>query len=62
MLRFFEKKRFLVDLKAKYYLLETKMLGVETEWLRLGDIARGTEVGLQGLDVILQICRLGGHF
>ena len=34
MLRLF-KKRFLVDEKAKYFLLETKMQDVETEWQRL---------------------------
>ena len=37
MLRFFEKKRFLLDVKAKHFLLETKMQGVETEWRRPGD-------------------------
>ena len=41
--------------KAKYFLLETKMWDVETEWRRLGDVARDTEV-------ILKIWRLGGHF
>jgi len=35
----FKKKRFLVDVKTKYFLLETKMWGVETEWRRLGDVS-----------------------
>ena len=53
MLRFFEKKRFLVDVKAKYFLLETKMWDVETEWRRLSDLARGTETVSRGLKVIM---------
>ena len=61
MLKFF-KKRFLVIVKAKYFLMETKMRGVETEWRRLGDVAKGTETVSRGLEVILQIWRLGCHF
>ena len=38
------------------------MLGVETKWRRLEDVSRGTETVLQGLEVILQIWRLGGQF
>ena len=33
------------------------MRGVETEWQRLGDIARGTEVVLRGLEAF---CKSGG--
>ena len=55
MLRFFEKKRFLVDIKANYFLMETKVWGVETEWCRLGDVIKGTETVLRGPEVILQI-------
>ena len=51
-----------MDVKTKYFLLETKMWGVETEWRRLGDIARGTETVSWGLEVLLEIWRLGGHF
>ena len=58
----FRKKRLLVDVKAKYFLLKTKMQGVETEWRRLGDVVRGTETVFLGLEFILQIWRLGGHF
>ncbi len=29
---------------------------------RLGDVARGTETVLRGLEVILEIWRLGGNF
>ena len=58
----FRKKRLLVDVKAKYFLLKTKMRGVETEWRRLGDEVRGTETVFLGLEFILQIWRLGGHF
>ena len=47
MLRFFEK-RFLIDVKANYFLL-TNMQGVETEWLRLSDVASGTEKIFSGL-------------
>ena len=38
------------------------MRGVETKWRRLGDVATGTETNTRGLEVILQIWRLGGHF
>ena len=36
-------------------------MGVETKWHGLGDISRGTEIFLMGLEVILFIRRLGGH-
>jgi len=52
----FHKKRFLVDVKAKYFLLETKMQGVETELQE----ARRRFPG--AMEVILQIWRLRGHF
>ena len=61
MLRISEE-RFLVDIKAKYFFIGAKMRGVENGREELGD---GTEAGrpvLQGLEVILQIRRLGGHF
>jgi len=38
------------------------MRGVETNWQRLGDVKTGTETNTRGLEVILQIWRLGGHF
>ena len=38
------------------------MRGVETKWRRLEDVAKGMETVLRGLEVILQIWRLGGHF
>ena len=38
------------------------MRGVETKWRGLGDVARSTETVSQGLEVILQILRLGGYF
>ena len=44
-----------MEVKAKYFLLETKMRGVETEWRRLGDVARDTETVSGGLEVILKI-------
>ena len=43
MLRLFEKKRVLMDVKAKYFLLETKIRNVETKLWRLGDLGRGAE-------------------
>ena len=39
------------------------MRGVETEWReRLGDITEAGRPVLRGLEVLLQILRLGGHF
>ena len=38
------------------------MGGVEKKWRRLGDVATDTETNTRGLEVILQIWRLGGHF
>ena len=37
----FRKKRFLVNVKAKYFLLEIKMLDVEYKLRRLEDIKLG---------------------
>ena len=51
MLRFFERKVF-GRCKSQIFLFETKMRGVETEWRRLRNVARGTEAVLRGL---------GGH-
>ena len=42
---------FFVDLKAKCILLETKMRGMETEWWKLGVVARGLE-GIQRIMII----------
>ena len=39
----------MVDVKAKYFLLEIRMLDVETEMRRLGDVAWGMELILIGL-------------
>ena len=39
MLRFFEKKRLLVDVKAKYLFLDIGLLDVETELDTLADVA-----------------------
>ena len=58
----FRKKRFLVDVKPKYFLLETKMRGVETKWRETWWRHRGRETVSRGLEVILQIWRFGGHF
>jgi len=38
------------------------MRGVETECGRLGDVTEAGRPVLRGLEVILQILRLGGHF
>ena len=38
------------------------MQGVETKWGRIGVVTRGTETVSRGLEVILQIWRLGGYF
>ena len=48
--------------KIKIVIAEIKVWGMETKWQRLGDIARGTETVWRGLEVILQIWRLWGHF
>ena len=48
--------------KIKIVIAEIKVWGMETKWQRLGDIARGTETVWRGLEVILQIWRLCGHF
>ena len=58
----FRKKRSLVDVKAKYFLLKIKIRGKETKWRRLEDVGRSTEMISRGLEVILQIWRLGCHF
>jgi len=61
MLRIF-KKRFLVEIKAKYFFIGAKMRGVETEWREARWRHWGWETSFPGLEVILQILRLGGHF
>ena len=38
------------------------MRGLEIEWRRLRYVAIDTETVSQGLEIILQIWRLGGHF
>ena len=38
------------------------MRGVKTKWWRLVELARDMETVSQGLEIILQIWRLGGHF
>ena len=38
------------------------MRGVETEWRGLGDVTEAGRPVLRGLEVILLILRLGGHF
>ena len=38
------------------------MRGVETEWRGLGDVTEAERPILQGLEVILLILKLGGHF
>jgi len=43
-----------VDVKAKNLLLEIRMLNLETELQKLGDLAKGTEMVSRGLEVILQ--------
>ena len=53
MLRLF-KKMFSVNVKAKYFLLETKFRGMKTEGRRPGDEARGAATVSQGLEVMLQ--------
>ena len=58
----FRKKRSLVDVNAKYFLLKIKIRGKETKWRRLEDVGRSTEMISRGLEVILQIWRLGCHF
>ena len=45
-----------MEIKAKYFFIGAKMRGVETEWQEAGRPV------LRGLEVILQILRLGDHF
>ena len=40
----------------------SQMRGLETKWRKLREVAKGTETGLRGLEVILQIWRHGGKF
>ena len=59
MFKLFETKKFFcVDVNAKYNLLETIIRGMETEWRRLGEAARGAETVSRGLEGILRIRRL----
>ena len=55
-------KKFLVDVKAKYLLLETKVQDMKTEWRRLGDVARGLETVSRVLEVSCVSGGFGGHF
>ena len=45
MMRFFEKKVIGV---CQIFLFDIKMGGVETEWLRLGEVVRGTKTVSRG--------------
>ena len=58
----FLKKRFLVEIKAKYFFIGAKMRGVETEWREAWWRQGGWGTSFAGLEVILEIQRLGGHF
>ena len=49
-----------MEIKAKYFFIGAKMRGVETEWL--GGVTEAGRPVLRGLEVILQILRLGDHF
>ena len=53
------KKRFLVDVKTKYFLLETKMWGVKTEQWSLGDVATSKQQGPGGHseNLSMETCR-----
>jgi len=50
-----------VEIKAKYFLLEPKCGAWRQNGGRLGDVAEAGRPVLRGLEVILQILRLGGH-
>ena len=56
------KKRFLVEIKAKYFLLKPKCGVWRQNSGRLGDVTEAGRPVLRGLEVILQILRLGGNF
>jgi len=51
-----------VEIKAKYFLLEPKCGAWRQNGGRLGDVTEAGRPVLQGLEVILQILRLRGHF
>ena len=59
--RFFEKKVF-GGCKSQIVFIGDQNAGRGDRIWRLKDVAKGTETVLQGLDVILQIWRLGAHF
>ena len=61
MLRLF-KKRFLVEIKAKYGFIGEKCRAWRQNGGRLGDVTETGRPVLGGLEIILQILRLGGHF
>ena len=51
-----------MEIKAKYFLLEPKCGVLRQNGGRLGDLTEAGRPVLQGLEVILQIWRLRGHF
>ena len=54
---------WLVKLYMRYKIKnKNSKRGVETKLRRLGNVAWGTETVSRGLEVIMQIWRLGGHF
>ena len=56
MLRLFEKK-IVLDVKAKYLLLETNMRGMETKLQRFGEVVRGGKTVLWGLHPLPHLTR-----
>ena len=51
-----------MEIKAKYFLLEPKRGAWRQNGGRFGDVTEAERPVLRGLEVILQIRRLGGHF
>ena len=51
-----------MKIKAKYFLLEPKCGAWRQNGGRLGDVTEAWRPVLRGLEVILQILRLGGNF
>ena len=62
MLRIFLKKKVLGGNKSQTFLLEPKCGAWRQNGGRLGDVTEAGRPVLRGLEVILQILRLGGHF
>ena len=60
MLKFFEKKVF-SGCKSQIFFIGDQDAGRGDRMVE-AHVARGTEAVLLGLEVILQIWRLGGHF